>query len=95
PYFYAANNGLGLVEADVRAICDISRSSKSSSQGTTTGYKGVGWKSVFRICDDPHVLSGSWRFKFSSGGLGMLTPEWIEDLDFMALPQDVREAHAS
>lgn len=27
----------------------------SCQAGTTTGYKGVGWKSVFRVCETPHV----------------------------------------
>eukprot|EP00913_Durusdinium_trenchii_P015916 g14957.t1 len=70
PYFFAANNEVGLTEVDVRALCDISRSSKTQA-GTTTGYKGVGWKSVFRVCETPHVLSQKWRFRFSSSGLGM------------------------
>lgn len=94
PYFFAANNEKGLTEADVRALCDISRSSKSQATGTTTGYKGVGWKSVFRVTDEPHVLSQGWRFKFSSAGLGMLTPQWLEDSEVSKLPSEVREAHS-
>eukprot|EP00930_Biecheleria_cincta_P023326 TRINITY_DN16877_c0_g1_i2.p1 TRINITY_DN16877_c0_g1~~TRINITY_DN16877_c0_g1_i2.p1 ORF type:complete len:1975 (+),score=405.78 TRINITY_DN16877_c0_g1_i2:265-6189(+) len=93
PYFFAANNELGLTEADANAICDISRSSKSQASGSTTGYKGVGWKSVFRVCEEPHVLSQGWRFKFSSKGLGMLTPSWLAQAEYEALPEDVREAH--
>lgn len=94
-YFVATNNEQGMTERDVRALCDISRSSKSASQGLTTGYKGVGWKSVFRVSDQPHVLSGGWRFKFSSQGLGMLTPEWVDDREYEALPPEVKEAHAA
>jgi len=92
-YFYAANNEVGLTEKDVRALCDISRSSKSLSKGKTTGYKGVGWKSVFCVSDTPHVLSQGWRFKFSAKGLGMLTPESLSDAEYLALPLEVREAH--
>eukprot|EP00931_Biecheleriopsis_adriatica_P054650 TRINITY_DN32182_c0_g1_i1.p1 TRINITY_DN32182_c0_g1~~TRINITY_DN32182_c0_g1_i1.p1 ORF type:complete len:1896 (+),score=393.74 TRINITY_DN32182_c0_g1_i1:177-5690(+) len=95
PYFFAANNERGLNEADVRALCDISRSSKSQATGATTGYKGVGWKSVFRVCEDPHVLSQGWQFKFSSQGLGMLTPEWIEESTYLDLPEEVRSAHGA
>ncbi|CAE7321472.1 NOV [Symbiodinium microadriaticum] len=73
-----ANNEKGLTEAT----------------GTTTGYKGVGWKSVFRVTDEPHVLSRGWRFKFSSAGLGMLTPQWLEDSEVSMLPSEVREAHS-
>eukprot|EP00434_Breviolum_minutum_P033869 symbB.v1.2.029964.t1/scaffold3327.1/size60211/3 len=92
PYFFAANNEVGLSEVDVRALCDISRSSKTQAGGTT-GYKGVGWKSVFRVTEAPHVLSKNWRFKFSSTGLGMLTPIWLEEEDIQMLPMEVRDAH--
>jgi hypothetical protein len=95
PYFYAANNEIGMTEVDVRALCDISRSSKSLSDSTTTGHKGVGWKSVFRVCDKPHVLSGKWRFRFSTHGLGMLTPEVIDDAEYARLPEEIRQAHSS
>eukprot|EP00931_Biecheleriopsis_adriatica_P088085 TRINITY_DN62472_c0_g1_i1.p1 TRINITY_DN62472_c0_g1~~TRINITY_DN62472_c0_g1_i1.p1 ORF type:complete len:1724 (+),score=351.69 TRINITY_DN62472_c0_g1_i1:677-5173(+) len=94
PFFLAANNEVGLSETDVRSICDISRSSKSGS-GTTTGCKGVGWKSVFCVCSAPHVLSGAWRFKFGSQGLGMITPEWIEDEEYSKLPAEVQAAHSA
>eukprot|EP00930_Biecheleria_cincta_P069091 TRINITY_DN56876_c0_g1_i1.p1 TRINITY_DN56876_c0_g1~~TRINITY_DN56876_c0_g1_i1.p1 ORF type:complete len:1766 (+),score=256.00 TRINITY_DN56876_c0_g1_i1:125-5422(+) len=92
-YFFAANNEIGLTEADVRAICDISRSSKIVSNNTI-GCKGIGWKSVFRVCNEPHVLSGHWRFRFSSQGLGMLTPQWVDDSDLSLLPADVRQAYS-
>lgn len=92
PYFFAANNEVGLTAVDVRALCDISRSSKTQA-GTTTGYKGVGWKSVFRVCETPHVLSQKWRFRFSSSGLGMLTPTWLSEEDLRRLPSEVLDAH--
>jgi len=94
-YFFADNNEVGLSEADVWALCDISRSSKSASDACTTGYKGVGWKSVFRVCVAPHILSGRWRFRFNSVGLGMLTPEWIQDEEYVTLPDEVKQSHAA
>jgi len=94
PFFYSANNERGLTETDVRSLCDISRSSKLQSNSSTTGYKGVGWKSVFRVCSAPHVLSHGWRFRFSASGLGMLTPTWIDDTEYELLPDEVRAAHA-
>ncbi|CAE8612650.1 unnamed protein product [Polarella glacialis] len=93
-YFWAANNELGLAVADVRALCDISRSSKPASGRSTTGCKGVGWKSVFCVCSAPCVLSRGWRFKFFAQGLGMLTPEWIDDAEYKDLPAEVQAAHA-
>jgi len=94
PFVYSVNNECGLTETDVRSLCDISRSSKLPSNSSTTGYKGVGWKSVFRVCNAPHVLSRGWRFRFSASGLGMLTPTWIDDAEYELLPEEVRAAHA-
>jgi len=92
-FFYSVNNEVGLTEANVRALCDISRSSKPSVDCATTGCKGVGWKSVFRVSETPFVLSGNWQFRFSSRGLGMLTPEWIDNAEYQGLPAEVRAAH--
>ena len=32
-----------------------SQSHHTVEAGGTTGYKGVGWKSVFRVCEAPHA----------------------------------------
>eukprot|EP00928_Gymnodinium_smaydae_P024243 TRINITY_DN19678_c0_g2_i2.p1 TRINITY_DN19678_c0_g2~~TRINITY_DN19678_c0_g2_i2.p1 ORF type:complete len:1842 (-),score=367.51 TRINITY_DN19678_c0_g2_i2:61-4833(-) len=92
-YFLAVNNEVGFSETDVRAITDISRSSKTRDSGETTGYKGVGWKSVFRVCKSPVVLSNGWRFKFNAEGLGFLTPEWVHDSEYDELPADAIHEH--
>lgn len=92
-YCYVVNNELGMTEADVRSLCNISRSTKAFKSRTTTGYKGVGWKAVFSVCRTPYVLSGDFRFRFSGVGLGMITPTYVEDEEYESLPAEVREAH--
>lgn len=64
-YVLTSNNEVGLSFEDVRAICNVNASLKGAGQ---TGHKGIGWKSVFRISDCPHVLSNAFAFKFDTRG---------------------------
>ena len=62
----------------------VGGSTKVGSQ--KIGRKGIGFKSVFKITDTPHVISGGYQFRFHRGNqLGYILPEWIESLD--ALPE--------
>jgi len=49
-------------EEDVNAICGL-RTTKKPELGSI-GYLGIGFKSVFKITDSPHIFSGKFRFKF-------------------------------
>ncbi|WP_418639542.1 sacsin N-terminal ATP-binding-like domain-containing protein [Winogradskyella sp.] len=48
---------------DVAAICDAAKSTKKSNI-TQTGYKGIGFKSVFTDSSKVYIKSGSYSFKF-------------------------------
>lgn len=48
---------------DVEAICDAARSNKKQNT-TQTGYKGIGFKSVFTDSSKVYIKSGSYSFKF-------------------------------
>ncbi|CAE7574629.1 NOV, partial [Symbiodinium pilosum] len=78
---------------DVRAICNVNASLKGVGQ---TGHKGIGWKSVFRISDCPHVLSREFAFKFDTmgplGKLAFVTPTNLSDEEIQSLPEPVKEA---
>jgi len=67
----ARNNELGFQETDLRALCSIGKSTKEAKHGYI-GQKGIGFKSVFTITDQPHVYSNGLAFKFSKVPL---TPE--------------------
>jgi hypothetical protein len=70
----ALNNESGLTAADVQALCDVGASTKLAK--AYIGYKGIGFKSVFKVRDQPAcrisggsepvtvllqwVLAGSW-----------------------------------
>ncbi|MBX7134415.1 MAG: hypothetical protein K1X67_17220 [Fimbriimonadaceae bacterium] len=64
---WVANSGRPLDEADVRGLCGISASSKSTTSGkrrASIGHKGMGFKSVLEISDAPEVYSTTISFSF-------------------------------
>ncbi|KAK3280311.1 hypothetical protein CYMTET_11841 [Cymbomonas tetramitiformis] len=75
----AAHNEQGFTAPDVRALCDVGASTKQA--GVAIGHKGIGFKSVFMVSDEPHVLSGDFGFKFdvaTNGLFGYVVPEWVD-----------------
>lgn len=62
-----ADNGAGFGEQQVKAICSLGRSSKGP--GTSIGHKGLGFKSVGEITDQPQVVSSGTSFQFDSARL--------------------------
>ncbi|BAY63717.1 hypothetical protein NIES22_38050 [Calothrix brevissima NIES-22] len=75
------NNERGFSEDNVRAICNVGRSTKTKVEGYI-GEKGIGFKSVFRISDEPQIFSNGFQFHFqrqdNENQLGFVTPYWIE-----------------
>jgi hypothetical protein len=74
-----ANNERGFGEVDVRALCDVGRSTKARQAGYI-GQKGIGFKSVFRVTDAPQIHSNGYSVAFDkarNGDLGYILPEWI------------------
>ena len=85
-------NECGFGEGDVRAICDLGASAKvRDGIAAATGRKGLGFKSVFIVCDTPHLRSNgfSWRFDVRGGLYGALVPVWVEPKQMVAeMPAD-------
>jgi hypothetical protein len=67
------HNGKPFDPSDLEAICGI-RSAKKPERGTL-GYLGIGFKSVFKVCDCVEVHSNGYTFKFDRNH-----PEWSERL---------------
>lgn len=69
----------GFNEANLRAICDIGKSSKIGGHGYI-GEKGIGFKSVFKVAWKVLIQSGDYSFTFTHHpndiGMGMISPEW-------------------
>lgn len=75
------SNQCPFTEANVRALCDAGMSSKKGD-AETTGEKGLGFKSVFRICDTVYIRSAGFSFSLARQGLRPVQPYWVDDQDF-------------
>lgn len=62
-YFLFVHNGKFFDRFDVQAISDAAQSTKSRDK-TKTGYKGIGFKSVFTDSSRVYIKSGDYSFKF-------------------------------
>jgi len=70
------NNELGFSEENVRSLCAVAKSSKPKRLGYI-GEKGIGFKSVFRVTDEPYISSNGffpcmilrpvWAISYRSG----------------------------
>eukprot|EP00775_Hariotina_reticulata_P003174 gene3174-3452_t len=82
------NNETGLTAADVRALCDVGASTKKgAAAGGCIGYKGLGFKSVFKVTDAPQMHSRGYHIKFdleADPALGYVLPSWVSDAESSA-----------
>jgi hypothetical protein len=62
-WFVCANDGRDFSERDFYALCRSAASDKQ--RGAQIGYRGIGFKSVVRISNQVHLLSGSLKATFS------------------------------
>ena len=76
------NNENGFSEANVRALCSVAKSSKTKVDGYI-GEKGIGFKSVFRVTDEPYISSNGFTFSLPlhdvESGLGYVIPVWHDE----------------
>ncbi|KAM7382188.1 hypothetical protein PAMA_012854 [Pampus argenteus] len=75
------NNESGFQEKNIRAICDVGRSTKGKHKYGYIGQKGIGFKSVFKITDCPEIHSNGFHLRFDKtcGPMGYILPHWTED----------------
>jgi hypothetical protein len=63
---WVSNTGRTLTDADVKGLCGLGASSKIDASGTkraSIGHKGLGFKSVLEITDQPVVYSRTHSFR--------------------------------
>ena len=75
------NNESGFVDDDVRALCGIGETTKQDRQQGFIGEKGIGFKSVFMITDEPHIYSNGFHFKFTYDAerpTSIIIPQWVD-----------------
>ena len=58
------NNEIGFTEQNIRAICDIGSSTKGTGGAGFIGQKGIGFKAVFKVTDEPAIRSRGYRICF-------------------------------
>lgn len=77
------NNEVGFNEKNVRAICQVGKSTKKKIQGYI-GEKGIGFKSVFRVTTCPYIFSNGFQFCLPENdketGLGYIVPTWVSSI---------------
>lgn len=74
------NNEVGFTERNIRAICDVGKSTKDPQRSGYIGQKGIGFKSVFRVTNTPEIHSQGFHIKFDtqSGPVGYILPHWCD-----------------
>ncbi|XP_034415421.1 protein NO VEIN isoform X2 [Cyclopterus lumpus] len=75
------NNETGFQEKNIRAICDVGRSTKGKHKYGYIGQKGIGFKSVFKVTDCPEIHSNGFHLRFDKtcGPMGYILPHWNEE----------------
>ncbi len=93
---WIANTGRALTDDDVLGLCGLGASSKVDVQGNrraTIGHKGLGFKSVLEVTDEPSVYSSTTSFTLGARNarpriealwdeLGLPTPKGVPAMRF-------------
>lgn len=74
-YIVISHSGNPFSERDVVGICGVANGTKKND-ATKTGYKGIGFKSVFGKSDKVVIVTGEEAFKFDKAATGQL---WREE----------------
>ena len=74
------NNERGFESENIRALCDVGKTTKGKHRKGLIGQKGIGFKSVFRVTDRPEIHSNGFHICFDAhnGALGMIKPQWLD-----------------
>jgi len=78
------NNEIGFQPEHVSALCAIGQTTKKDKRKGYIGEKGIGFKSVFTVSNQPYIFSGGYQFKFQDIvdpelGFRFIVPTWVEN----------------
>jgi hypothetical protein len=86
-YLVFQHNGLPFRHEHVLALANVGQSTKTND-AATTGYKGIGFKSVYSKSSCVYVRSGGYSFRFASNGNDDVPwqtyPLWTEPREYPA-----------
>ena len=75
------NNEVGFNRNDVADVGAAAQSPKRKKH-EHIGEKGIGFKSVFRVTENPHIFSNGYHFCLPKSdeetGLGYIVPQWVD-----------------
>lgn len=81
-YLTVRYNEVGFTKDQIRAITAIGDSTKKALLSTSsTGEKGIGFKSIFSVCDD--VVISTRNIRFTLLGNKPTVPDKIEEIDYI------------
>lgn len=69
------NSGKPFDANDVHDLSSVGDSHKGFDQ---IGHFGIGFKSVFRVCNYPEVYSGGFSFRYNATDETWIVPEWFD-----------------
>jgi hypothetical protein len=85
-FLHIRSNETGFTREDVDAICGLGQTTKSRSR-KSTGEKGIGFKSVFKVADEVYVHSSAYSFMFDQRQqFGMIMPIWVDQFPVETYP---------
>ncbi|HFU75055.1 MAG TPA: hypothetical protein ENK66_02300 [Arcobacter sp.] len=83
------NNEKGFKDTQIEAICDFANSTKKDKNLGYVGEKGIGFKSVFAITDEPAIHSNGYRFFFKKDEY--IEPYWIDNSNIKKYPKEFQD----
>ena len=76
-------------------FCVIVKFRQAESSADFIGEKGLGFKTTFRLSDDPHVFSNGFNFRLSSKGkIGYIVPYVVDDERLLKRAQQISNSTA-
>jgi hypothetical protein len=77
------NNETGFGTENVRALCGVGGSTKKREKSRGyIGEKGIGFKSVFMVSNNPQIFSNGFSFAFffdPKNPVSMIIPQWMDN----------------
>lgn len=77
------NNEKGFNEENVWALCGIGGTTKTNKTLGYIGEKGIGFKSVFMVSNEPHIYSNGFQFEFKydkNNPVSIIIPYWVDSV---------------
>lgn len=80
------NNEVGFSEENIFSICSVSQSTKKAKKAEGfVGEKGIGFKSIFKVTENPKIYSNGFQFELKErdeklNGIGYIIPYWIDNI---------------